>query len=117
MSKYKQHIFICTNKRPDSDERGSCSDKGASDIRDYFKKTLYERGHKGKVRANQAGCLDACSFGTAVVIYPEAVWYSLRSESDVLEIIEKHIEQGEIVTRLLIPRSWACPSSSLKQVE
>lgn len=117
MSKYQQHIFICTNKRPDSDARGSCSDKGASTIRDYFKKMLYERGHKGKVRANQAGCLDACSFGTAVVIYPEAVWYSLRSEADALEIIEKHIEQGEIVTHLLIPRSWACPSNALRQVE
>jgi len=115
LSKYKQHIFICTNKRPDSDERGCCADKGASEIKDYFKKTLYARGHKGKVRANQAGCLDACAFGTTVVVYPEAVWYSLKNESDAFEVIEKHVEQGEVVTRLLIPRSWACASETKKQ--
>jgi len=117
MGKYQRHIFICTNKRPDADERGSCADKGASDIRDYFKKTLYERGHKGKVRANQAGCLDACAFGTTVVVYPEAVWYSLKSAADALEVIEKHVERGEVVSRLLIPRSWACPLDAKKQAE
>lgn len=72
------------------------------------------RGHKGKIRANQAGCLDACAFGPTVVIYPEEVWYSLKTEADVLEVIEKHVEGGEIVDRLLIPKPWAKPFNGLK---
>jgi (2Fe-2S) ferredoxin len=38
-----------------------------------------------------------------VVIYPEGVWYSVKTESDVTEIMERHIVNGEIVTRLLMP--------------
>ncbi len=114
MGKYQYHIFICTNQRADDDERGSCAKRGSAHIRDFLKKTLYMRGHKGKIRANQAGCLDACAFGPTVVIYPEEVWYSLKTEADVLEVIEKHVEGGEIVDRLLIPKPWAKPFNGLK---
>lgn len=114
MGKYEYHLFICTNERAEEDERGCCSRKGSVHIRDYFKKTLYERGHKGKVRANQAGCLDGCAFGPTVVIYPEAVWYSVKTEVDALEVIERHVEKGEIVERLLIPKSWALPASGVE---
>lgn len=107
MSKYKHHIFICMNKRSEDDPRGCCSQRGSEKIRDTFKEALFKRGLKGKVRANQAGCLDACAFGPSVVIYPEGIWYTLRTREDALEIIEKHIEKGEIVERLLIPRRWA----------
>ncbi len=116
MGKYQYHIFICTNERSDEDERGSCAKRGSAKIRDYFKKTLYERGHKGKVRANQAGCLDACAFGPTVVFYPEEVWYTLKTEADVLEVIEKHVEKGEIVERLLIPKPWAAAETDLNVV-
>ncbi|MFQ5587862.1 MAG: ferredoxin [Nitrospiria bacterium] len=113
MGKYKHHIFICTNKRSEDDKRGSCAKRGSSKIRDFFKKTLSKRGYKGIIRANQAGCLDACAFGPAVVVYPEEVWYTLKTEADALEVIEKHIEKGEIVERLLIPKPWAKPGKDL----
>jgi (2Fe-2S) ferredoxin len=37
------------------------------------------------------------------VIYPEGVWYWISTEADVTEIMEEHIVQGKIVTRLLMP--------------
>jgi len=74
-----------------------------------FKKSVSEHGLKGEVRANQSGCLDACSFGPTVVVYPEGVWYSVPHPEDAVEIVEKHLVKGEIVERLLIPRSWAKP--------
>lgn len=110
MGKYKHHIFICTNKRSKDDDRGSCERRGSKKIRDIFKKELSKRGLKGIVRANQAGCLDACSFGPTIVIYPEEVWYRIKTEADAMEVIEKHIEQGEIVERLVIPKAWAKPN-------
>ncbi len=109
MNKYERHIFICTNRRDEDNKKGCCARNGASEIRDAFKEAVSKRGLKGKVRANQSGCLDACSFGTAVVVYPEGIWYSVPRPEDAVEIVEKHLIKGEIVEHLLIPRSWAKP--------
>ena len=72
-------------------------------IRERFKKELHERGLKGRMRANAAGCLDQCEHGCTVVVYPEQVWYGKVTVEDVPEIIEKHLMGGVPVARLVIP--------------
>ncbi len=67
-----------------------------------MKREIKLRGLRGEVRANQSGCLDACSFGPSVVVYPEGVWYGGVSVDDVPEIIESHIINGKPVERLRI---------------
>ena len=37
------------------------------------------------------------------VVYPEAVWYSYVDHSDIDEIVESHLKNGKVVTRLLTP--------------
>jgi (2Fe-2S) ferredoxin len=54
----------------------------------------------GKVRVNQAGCLDRCEEGPVIVVYPEEVWYTYVDRADVDEIIEEHLRHGRIVERL-----------------
>jgi len=49
-----------------------------------------------------SGCLDRCEEGPVAVVYPEAVWYTYIDESDLDEIIERHLRDGEIVDRLRI---------------
>ena len=56
---------------------------------------------KSMVRINRAGCFDRCGEGPLLVIYPEAIWYNFIDEQDIDEIIESHIQQGKVVTRLL----------------
>ncbi|MFQ5701918.1 MAG: ferredoxin [Acidobacteriota bacterium] len=101
MSRYQRHVFVCVNRRPPGDRRGCCAAKGSEHVRALFKDGLRSRGLAGVVRANAAGCLDACATGTTVVIYPEAVWYGGVTAADVEEIIERHILRGEIIERLL----------------
>ena len=60
------------------------------------------RGLKGIVRANMAGCLDQCSKGPAVVVYPEAIWYGGVQLDDVSDIMDQHIIGGKPVERLII---------------
>lgn len=104
MSRFKRHVFICINVRPPGHAKGCCSEKGSEKIAELFKEELYRRGFKGVIRANKAGCLDACEFGPSVVVYPEGVWYGgVRTPEDVIEIIERHIIGGEVVERLQIP--------------
>jgi len=59
-------------------------------------------GLKG-VRINTAGCLDRCAHGPSLVIYPEGIWYTMRTEADVDEILASHLRDGRPVERLLMP--------------
>lgn len=102
MSRFQKHLFICNNKRTESDPRGSCSAKGSNDLLDYAKERINALGLKGKVRVNKAGCLDACSHGPAMVIYPDDVWYSPKTKGDIEEIIMSHIQNNLILGKFLI---------------
>jgi len=77
---------------------------GSAEIRDYAKKKIKELGMsgQGKVRVNQAGCLDRCEEGPVCVVYPEGTWYTYVDETDIDEIIESHLVNGEAVDRLKI---------------
>lgn len=102
MSYYQRHLFFCCNQRDAS--RESCNLKGASDLRDYAKGRVKELGLAGvgKVRINQAGCLDRCEEGPVMVVYPEAVWYTYVDRADIDEILEQHVTHGRVVERLKI---------------
>lgn len=102
MSHYQYHVFFCTNLR--NDGRASCGQCNAVEIRSYAKSKIKELGlsGEGKVRINTAGCLDRCDLGPVLVIYPEETWYSYVDRSDIDEIIEKHLCNGEVVDRLLV---------------
>ncbi|HEX9250913.1 MAG TPA: (2Fe-2S) ferredoxin domain-containing protein [Ignavibacteriaceae bacterium] len=102
MKRYNKHIFICENKRPEGHPRGCCSEKGSVEIREYFKLRVKELGLNSEVRANAAGCLDACEFGVSVVVYPEQIWYGAVTKNDVDEIIQSHIINNNPVERLKI---------------
>jgi (2Fe-2S) ferredoxin len=54
------------------------------------------------VRVNKAGCLDRCEHGPVAVVYPEAVWYTFIDTSDIDEIVESHLRDGQPVRRLMI---------------
>jgi (2Fe-2S) ferredoxin len=63
---------------------------------------LKELGLNADVRANGAGCLDACEFGVSLVVYPEQIWYGAVTKKDVEEIIQSHIIDNKPVERLKI---------------
>jgi (2Fe-2S) ferredoxin len=107
--RFKHHIFICENLRAEGDPKGSCARKGSPAIKaamkdEIKKRTISGELEKGSVRANQAGCLDACEFGPSIVVYPEDIWYGGVRPEDVAEIVESHLIGGKPVERLLISK-------------
>ena len=100
MSYYKHHVFFCTNQREDGS--ACCADHNARAMRDYAKKCIKAHGLSGKggIRVNMAGCLDRCSEGPVMVIYPEGTWYTYVDRDDIDEIIEQHLLAGQPVARL-----------------
>jgi (2Fe-2S) ferredoxin len=82
----KRHVFVCNGK--------SCSAVGSADVKKTFEDELQERNLRyGK---------EFCSIGTAVLVYPEGVWYGQVRAEDVPEIIEEHLVNGRIVKRLAL---------------
>ncbi len=99
---FRCHVFVCTNERPETHPLGSCARKDSIKLRDYMKARAKELG-LGDVRVNAAGCLDRCELGVSAVIYPEGVWYTIRTKADVDEILAVHLQGGGRVARLLMP--------------
>ncbi|HEY1550557.1 MAG TPA: (2Fe-2S) ferredoxin domain-containing protein [Kofleriaceae bacterium] len=102
MPNLQRHVFVCINERPPENPKGSCKAKGGEQVRDELKQLLKQRGCGKVVRANNAGCLDQCEHGVAVVVYPEQVWYGGVTVADVAEIVDSHIIGGKPVERLLL---------------
>lgn len=102
-SYYERHIFFCLNQR--SHGEACCADHRAQEAFDRCKSQVKAAGlaGPGKVRVNKAGCLDRCAAGPVAVVYPEAVWYTYLDASDIDEIVESHLKNGQVVERLLIP--------------
>jgi (2Fe-2S) ferredoxin len=102
MAYYKYHVFFCCNQRKEGER--CCNDGGSQQLRDYAKERVKELklAGKGKVRINQAGCLDRCDEGPVLVVYPEAVWYTYVDRDDIDEIIDEHLLNGCVVDRLRI---------------
>ena len=90
----QRHVFVCTNERPADNPKGSCARCGGAAVRDALKAALAERGLNKQIRANNAGCLDQCAAGVAMVVYPEQVWYGHVTVEDIAEIVDKHLVGG-----------------------
>lgn len=102
-SYYQRHIFFCLNQRPNGED--CCGAHGAQQGFERCKAQVKAAGlaGPGQVRVNKAGCLDRCAAGPVAVVYPEAVWYSFIDDSDIDEIVESHLKNGQVVERLRVP--------------
>ena len=98
---YQRHIFFCTNIKKDG---GGCSTYNSEEAFTIAKKFLQDKDlwGEGKCRASKSGCLGRCESGPVCVVYPDGIWYSYVDNEDVLEIIDKHVVNGNVVTRLQI---------------
>ena len=78
-----------------------CISSNSKAIKEKFETIIAEKKLGDKVSVNLVGCFGFCSQGPFVKIYPEDTLYRLVKIEDVEEIIEKDIEKGEVVERLL----------------
>ncbi|MCO6511794.1 MAG: (2Fe-2S) ferredoxin domain-containing protein [Aridibacter famidurans] len=101
----ERHVFVCNGK--------SCSKVGSAEVKEAFVQELESRGLRygkeskgrnpeGTILLTDCGSVGFCSIGTAVIVYPENVWYAQVRAEDVPEIVEKHLIGGEVVERLAL---------------
>jgi (2Fe-2S) ferredoxin len=98
----QRYLFVCTNRREESNPKGSCAQKGSEEIVKRLKEALKTKGLAGRIRACSASCLDLCEIGATVLQEPDHVAYGNVSLADVDEIAEA-CGRGEVVQRLVVP--------------
>lgn len=99
--RFQKHIFICTNQRAPG-EKKSCGEGHGLELVKVFKKLIKDKNLNTVIRAQKSGCLDACEFGPALVVYPEGIFYGSVEISDVEEIVNEHLANNRPVERLII---------------
>lgn len=102
---YQRHIFFCLNERSNGED--SCARHNAQAGFERCKAQVKAAGlaGAGQVRVNKAGCLDRCAGGPVAVVYPEGTWYTFVDTSDIYDIVESHLKNGQVVERLLLDPS------------
>ncbi|MES2560360.1 MAG: (2Fe-2S) ferredoxin domain-containing protein [Bacteroidota bacterium] len=96
--RFEKHIFICANQKAEG--KACCGVENGMALVEKFREVLAEKGLKGKVRAQRSGCLDACTKGPALVIYPDGTYYGAVTPDDVERIVNEHIIGNTIVKEL-----------------
>lgn len=82
---HQKIIYVCLNER----ETGiCCAARGSAAIHSALKEAVKARGLNQKVRVSRSGCMDRCGRGINVLVFPDGIWYSDVSESDVNTILD-----------------------------
>lgn len=88
----QKHILVCNGT--------GCTSSKSPEILEKFKELIKEKGIQN-VKVIKTGCFGLCAKGPIVIIRPEDTFYAMVKIEDCEEIIEKHIQNGETVDRLL----------------
>jgi len=101
----QHHVFVCTGKSCSAVE--SAEVKAAFDRELRARAVLFGKESKGKnpqgsIVVTECGSVGFCAVGTAVMVYPDGVWYAQVRASDVAEIVDEHLMNGRVVERLAL---------------
>lgn len=104
MPKPKYHVLVCTNTRPPGHPRGSCGEKGGSQLLTQFMSEIEKNSLFASVIVTGSSCIGPCPLGPIVIVYPEGVWYQkITKPEDVSTIVKEHLMEGKPVERLKLP--------------
>ena len=90
---YRAHVLVCGGT--------GCTSSGSQRILERLKRELDKQGLTKEVSVVQTGCHGLCALGPIMVVYPEAIFYSMVKEEDIPEIVEEHLLKGRVVKRLV----------------
>ncbi|MCG0276260.1 MAG: NADH-quinone oxidoreductase subunit NuoF [Thermosediminibacteraceae bacterium] len=103
LSREKMRILVCAGT--------GCISGGSLKVYEAIKKLLEEKNiyvdieldthDKEGVNVSPSGCHGFCQMGPIVRIEPQGYFYVKVKEEDAREIVEKTVEKGEVVERLL----------------
>ena len=88
----RSHIMVCAGT--------GCSSSHSLDIIAEFNRLITLHQLQERISIVKCGCLGLCARGPVVIIYPENCLYQMVQVSDVAEIVERHLIDGQPVQRI-----------------
>jgi NADH-quinone oxidoreductase subunit F/NADP-reducing hydrogenase subunit HndC len=95
LKKGQMEMLICRST--------GCESNKANKIFQALSEAVKSKGLQDDIRINRTGCYGFCEKGPILKCLPENIYYVMLNPEDVDEIIEKHIRQGEILEKHLLP--------------
>jgi len=90
---YRSHVLVCGGS--------GCTSAGAPKILEVLNKEIAKAGIKNEVSVVETGCHGLCDYGPIVVVYPGPTFYSKVRPEDIPEIVNEHLVNGQVVSRLV----------------
>ena len=90
---YRSHVLVCGGT--------GCTSSGSQKIMETLRTEIEKAGLEKEVSVVQTGCHGLCALGPIMIVYPEAVFYSMVKNEDVPEIVAEHLVKGRVVKRLV----------------
>ncbi|EMO03921.1 ferredoxin, 2Fe-2S family protein [Leptospira interrogans serovar Icterohaemorrhagiae str. Verdun HP] len=90
---FKKHIFVCDSV--------DCVNQGSISLIHKIRSFIRKHGRQSDFRVSKSSCLGRCGEGPTVVIYPDGIWYQRVSEDDAKELVDEHLFNDRLVTRLV----------------
>ena len=90
---YRSHVLVCGGT--------GCTSSGSQKIMETLRTEIAKAGLEKEVSVVQTGCHGLCALGPIMIVYPEAVFYSMVKDEDIPEIVAEHLVKGRVVKRLV----------------
>jgi len=90
---YRSHVLVCGGS--------GCTSAGAPKILEVLNKEIAKAGIKNEVSVVETGCHGLCDYGPIVVVNPGSTFYSKVRPEDIPEIVNEHLVNGQVVSRLV----------------
>ena len=90
---YRSHVLVCGGT--------GCTSSGSQKIMETLRTEIEKAGLDKEVSVVQTGCHGLCALGPIMIVYPEAVFYSMVKDEDIPEIVAEHLVKGRVVKRLV----------------
>jgi len=98
MEPFRHHVFVCTQQKAEGVP--CCAAHRSHELLEKLQRELSSRRLDQDVQVTSCGCLGTCDHGPMVLVYPEGVWYSGVTPTDVPDIVASHLARGKVLTRL-----------------
>ena len=86
---HEKILYICLNER----ETGECcGGKGSAALHGKLKSAIRERGLSSRIRISRSGCQGRCGDGPNAQLFPDNLWFSGITESDIDLLLDKLTE-------------------------
>jgi len=92
-NKYKKSLLVCSGS--------SCQKTMNIDLVQHINGKLKEYNLDQEINAILSVCINKCSIGPNIIVFPDNVEYSTVTKDDIDDIIIEHLLKNRIVDRLV----------------